>query len=63
MINSLEDIEKFVSDKSFKKILIICGRNSFNTSGAEKFFKNLLIKKEKIFFLQKIRSTNFWGTG
>lgn len=50
MINSIDDIEKFVSDKSFKKIFIICGRNSFFNSGAEKLIKNYLKTKDKIFF-------------
>ena len=50
MINTTDDIKKFVSDKSFKKIFIICGRNSFYSSGAEKFLKNFLITKEKNFF-------------
>jgi len=46
MINSTEDIKKFLSDKNFMKIFILCGKKSFFTSGAEKFLKNLLINKE-----------------
>jgi alcohol dehydrogenase class IV len=48
MINSLEDIKKFISDTSFKKIFILCGKKSLVSSGAEKFldkeFKNKEIK-------------------
>jgi alcohol dehydrogenase len=48
MINSSEDIKKFISDTSFKKIFILCGNKSFVISGAEKFleaeFKNKEIK-------------------
>lgn len=46
MINTTEDIKKFVNDKSFKKIFILCGKKSFKTSGAEIFFKKLLNSKE-----------------
>ena len=50
MVNSLEDIEKFVSDKSFKKIFILSGKKSFVTSGAENFFKKIVKKKDIKFF-------------
>ncbi len=51
MINTIEDIKKFINDKSFKKIFILCGKKSFVTSGAEIFFKELLNRKEtKLFY-------------
>ena len=51
MINSIEDIKKFINDKSFKKIFILCGKKSFVTSGAEKIFKKVIINKEiEIFY-------------
>ena len=51
MISSTEDIKKFISDKSFKKIFVLCGKKSFVTSGAEIFFKELLDNKEtKLFY-------------
>ena len=51
MINSIEDIKKFIEDKSFKKIFILCGKKSFISSGAEKILKNITNKKEtKIFY-------------
>ena len=46
MINSKDDIKKFINDLSFKKIFVLCGKKSFVTSGAENFFKELLNKKE-----------------
>ena len=51
MINTTEDIKKFINDTSFKKIFLLCGKKSFVTSGAEIFFKELLNKKEtKLFY-------------
>ena len=45
MINSIEDIKKFINDTGFKKIFVLCGKKSFVTSGAEIFFKELLNNK------------------
>ena len=51
MINSVEDIKKFINDNSFNKIFVLCGKKSFNTSGAEIFFKGSLKNKEiKLFY-------------
>ena len=51
MINSTDDIKKFIDDNSFKKIFILCGKKSFVTSGAEIFFKELFNNKEnKLFY-------------
>jgi alcohol dehydrogenase len=51
MINTTGDIKNFIDDKGFKKIFILCGKKSFVTSGAEKFFKKLFEKKEiKLFY-------------
>ena len=51
MINTTDDIKNFINDKGFKKIFILCGKKSFVTSGAEKFFKKLFEKKEiKLFY-------------
>ena len=50
MINSKKDIEKFINDRNFKKIFILCGKKSFINSGAEIFFKNLIKNKEVKFF-------------
>ena len=51
MINSIDDIKKFIDDNSFKKIFILCGKKSFVTSGAEIFFKELFNNKEnKLFY-------------
>ena len=50
MINSVEDIKKFINDNSFNKIFVLCGKKSFNTSGAEIFFKGSLKNKETRLF-------------
>jgi len=51
MINSIEDIKKFLQDKKFKKIFILCGKKSFNASGSEEFFLNYLKnQKTKLFY-------------
>ena len=46
MISSIDDIKIFLNDKSFKKIFILCGKNSFFNSGAKKFIEESLKKKE-----------------
>jgi alcohol dehydrogenase class IV len=53
MVNSAEDIKKFINDKSFKKIFVLCGKKSFVTSGAENLFKKLIIDKEIKLFYKK----------
>ena len=51
MVNSIEDFIKFIDDKSFKKIFLLCGKNSFKNSGAEKLFiKNIHKKNIKFFY-------------
>ena len=51
MINTIDDINNFISDKSFKKIFILCGKKSFKTSGALDFFnKKYLNKNIKIYY-------------
>jgi alcohol dehydrogenase len=51
MINSTEDVKKFINDTSFKKIFVLCGKNSFVTSGAKIFFNESLNNKEtKLFY-------------
>jgi alcohol dehydrogenase class IV len=51
MISTTEDIKKFINDKSFKKIFILCGKKSFVTSGAKIFCNKLLNNKEtKLFY-------------
>ena len=51
MISSTNDIQKFINDKSFKKIFVLCGMKSFVTSGAKIFLDKLLNNKEiKLFY-------------
>jgi len=53
MVNSVEDIKKFISDKSFKKIFVLCGKKSFVTSGAKDLFKKIITDKEIKLFYKK----------
>ena len=41
MISSIEDVLKFINDKSFKKIFVLCGKKSFVNSGAENLLKKI----------------------
>ena len=51
MVNSTEDIKKFINDRGFKKIFVLCGKKSFVASGAKDLFKKILSDKEiKIFY-------------
>ena len=54
MVNSFEDIKKFISDKSFKKIFVLCGKKSFVTSGANNLFKKIIIDKQIKLFYKKL---------
>ena len=53
MINSIQDIKKFINDKSFKKIFVLCGKKSFVISGAENLFKKIITDKEIKLFYKK----------
>ena len=51
MVNTIEDIKKFIQNPSFEKIFILCGKKSFTTSGAKQFFiKELEKKKVNLYF-------------
>lgn len=51
MISQINDLKKFLTDKSFRKIFILCGENSFHISGAKKFLNEILTNKDiKIFY-------------
>ncbi len=56
MISHINDLKKFLNDKCFQKIFILCGNNSFRISGAEKFLSEFIKKKKLKFF---IRNLNF----
>ena len=58
MVNSTEDIKKFISDKSFKKIFVLCGKKSFVTSGADKLLKEIIINKQIKVFYKKLDIPN-----
>ena len=50
MISSSGDILKYINDKSFKKIFVLCGKKSFVNSGAENLLKNISNKEIKLFY-------------
>ena len=48
MISSSEDVLKFVNDRGFKKIFVLCGKKSFVNSGAENLLKKIKNSKVKL---------------
>ena len=50
MISSSEDTLKYINDKIFKKIFVLCGKKSFVNSGAENLLKNISNKEIKLFY-------------
>ena len=50
IVNSHDDILNFINDRNFNKIFILCGKKSFETSGAEKLFKKIKNKEIKYFY-------------
>ena len=48
MISSSEDVLKFVNDKSFKKIFVLCGKKSFVNSGAKNLLKRIKNSEVKL---------------
>ena len=48
MISSIEDVLKFINDKSFKKIFVLCGKKSFVNSGAENLLKKIKNSEVKL---------------
>ncbi len=50
IVNSHDDILNFINDRNFNKIFILCGKKSFDTSGAEKLFKKIKNKEIKYFY-------------
>ena len=51
--SSVKEIKSLLKDKSFRKILLLCGQNSFEASGASNLFKDLLKDKELKIFKKK----------
>lgn len=50
IINSYDDILNFIYDRNFNKIFILCGKKSFETSGAKKLFNKIKNKEIKYFY-------------
>ena len=51
--SSINELQTLLNKEKFKKIVVICGNNSFKSSGAEKFIKNLLANKNYEFYFKK----------
>ena len=57
--SSTDELKIFFQEKKFKKILIICGRNSFKKSGAEKIIDEISQSKKIIIYYKKTLFTEF----
>ncbi len=53
VFSSINELKSLLKEKNFNKILIICGENSFEASGAKKILSNLLKNKEIRIFKKK----------
>ena len=51
--SSVNELKVLLKEKNFQKILLVCGKNSFEASGASKILKDLLKKKELKIFKKK----------
>ena len=49
-LSTKQDLQKFIDNKSFEKILVIAGSKSFDLSGLREFFSSIKKKKHKLFF-------------
>ena len=54
-ISKNKDLVNFLNDKKFKRIFLLCGKNSFKNSGAEKIFSRILKNKDfKCYFKKSL---------
>ena len=51
--SSVNELKVLLKEKNLQKILLICGENSFEASGASKILKDLLKNKELKIFKKK----------
>jgi alcohol dehydrogenase len=51
-IKDVKDIDKAFKNSTIKNVLFISGKNSFYKTKADKFFKNILKKKNKFFYFK-----------
>ncbi len=52
-IENFSKLRKFLSNKNFKKILIISGKNSFYKTGADQIFKDILMDERTFIYFKK----------
>ena len=57
--SSTDELKIFFQEKKFKKILIICGKNSFKKSGAEKIIDEISKSKKIIIYYKTTFFTEF----
>ena len=57
--SSIDDLKLLFQEKKFKKILIICGKNSFKKSGADKIINKITENNKIIFYYKKKFLTEF----
>ena len=57
-LSKKDDLKKFLKEKKFNKILIICGEKSFENSGAKQLFEGLFINKKLEFYIKKFSIPN-----
>ena len=52
-IKNIKELKKLIQNKSIKKILILSGKNSYFKTGADKFFQDILMNKNKFLYLKQ----------
>ena len=57
-INAVKELKKFLSNRKFKKIFILTGKNSYFKSGAYKIFNKILIGKNTHYYYKKFPYPN-----
>ena len=50
---NINNLKKIIGDKSFKKVFILTGKNSYYKSGASKIFEKILLNKTHKFYFKK----------
>jgi len=52
------DLKKFLEESKFHKIMVVCGKNSFESSGAKLLFEDLFNNKKVEFYIKKFSIPN-----
>lgn len=54
MVSTIKDFKKFIHDKSFKKIFLLCGKKSFLNSGAKIILNEFATNKKLRYFYKEL---------